>query len=92
MRSDFTCTANATHRLVVTVFWCAGCSRWHFRQSLQQPSGPSSRRWSIVDAAEWDHTPEMDEWDWRMFVRCEGDARDLQRLYAELDSGVQRLF
>jgi len=86
------CTPFFTHRLVVRVAWCGGCSKWHYRLSLQQPSGPSSRRWSIVEEREADHSPEADEMGFKMFPELEVAARDLQRLYAEVDAGVQRLF
>lgn len=92
MRSDGMCTSNSEHRVAIFVSWCGDCVRWHFRLSLQQRSAPSSRQWQTIDASEWDHTPEMDEFGWRMGREIEAAVRDLQRLYAEADAGIRRLF
>lgn len=86
------CTTNSTHDLVLRCRWCADCSKWHYKLSLRQPSAPSSRRWSVISETEWDHSPEMDEWGWSALAGVESQCRDLQRLYSELDAGVQRLF
>lgn len=92
MRSDSFCTANTEHRLVTISSWCGDCSRWHFRQRLEQRSGPSSKQWQTVERQEWDHTPEMDDYGWTLGREFQVAVRDLQRLYVEHAAGIQRLF
>jgi len=85
------CLGTATHKLRLEAMWCGGCSRWHFRLQSVQPSEPWSRQWSIIDSEEWDHTLQMEELRWDMLPGLRERVRDLQRLFVELDAGIQRL-
>lgn len=91
MRSDSTCTALAGHRLVIRVVWCDGCSRWHFKHSLQRRLEPSSGRWSNIDEWETDHSLEADNLAMRPLPALRTYLLELQRLYVEEAQGVQRL-
>lgn len=85
------CYENVQHRAFVRVVWCDGCSRWHFRLSLQQRLAPSSKRWENIYETEADFTPEMDNLGWTVpLVRAA--CLDLQRRYVEEEAGVTRLF
>lgn len=80
------------HRLLLFSAWCGGCSRWHFRLLSQRRSGRWSEPWQDIDEHEWDHTPEMDEWGWSMLHELPPAVRELQRLFAEEEAGIRRLF
>lgn len=92
MRSDLMCTANAYHDVMMRALWCGDCVKWHFRLSLRQRLAPSSRQWRIADEWQWDQSPEDDEVFPLIPPLVEREVRDLQRLFVELEDGVQRLF
>lgn len=91
MRSDWMCTTNAQDRLFIRVFWCADCVKWHCKLSWQQLSEPSSRRWQNIAEDEQTVDPQEREWGFAP-LNLWPALSELQRLYAEREDGVRRLF
>lgn len=91
MRTDSMCTANALHRCVTITSWCDDCRKWHSRLSLQRRLGSSSRRWEVICSGEEDDSQESIEAHLATAV-SRVVLLELQRLYAEEQAGVSRLF